>query len=614
MERQYLAAAFAIGGATLFSGFLWAQAPAPAAAPAPTPAKPAANVGPGGGLSPFADKLVEVTTPNPFRNYTAVTDAMLASPAQSEWLTWRRAFDYQGFSPLKQIDRGNVRNLRVAWSWTLSAGPNESTPLVHDGVLFAHSYGDKIQAIDAATGDLLWQYSRTLPQGVNPSVKRAIAIYRDKVYAGTSDAHMIALDARTGTVVWDQEIAAVQSGAAAKGGIRPGLTGGPLVAKGKVMIGTNGRMPGGCEIVAFDADTGKVAWRFHTIAQPGEPNGDSWNGLPVEKRNGGSVWVPGSYDAALGLAFFGIAQTYDTGPLRVPVNQPGVTNDGLYTDSTVALDPDTGKVAWHFQHLPNDQWDLDWVFERQLIKLPVNGQTRTLVVSAGKAAIYDALDAQTGKYAFSYDSGLQNFIKSVNPITGAKDIDISKVPGDGERKIVCPHAGGAKNWLPGSYNPNTKIVYTPLVESCMDLYPPGPGGRESLSTGVAWAVRPRANSDGKYGRLQAVNLETRKAVWVERHRAPESSGALDTAGGVVFSGSIDRFFRAYDDANGKLLWETRLNDVPSSAPIAYSVNGKQYLAVVVGFGGAQAATFPVLVPEIKVPPDRGSSIWVFALP
>ena len=206
------------------------------------------------------------------------------------------------------------------------------------------------------------------------------------------------------------------------------------------------------------------------------------------------------------------------------------------------------------------------MFERQLIKLPVKGQMRTLVVTAGKVAVYDALDAQTGKYAFSYDSGLQNVIKGIDPVTGVKDVDVSKVPGDGERKTVCPHAGGAKSWLPGSYNAATKIVYTPLVESCMDLYPAGPGGRPSLSTGAQRAIRPRDKSDGKYGRLQALNLETRKPVWVEQHRAPVSSGALDTAGGVVFSGSIDRFFRAFDDSNGKLLWESRLSDVPSSAP------------------------------------------------
>jgi alcohol dehydrogenase (cytochrome c) len=179
--------------------------------------------------------------------------------------------------------------------------------------------------------------------------------------------------------------------------------------------------------------------------------------------------------------------------------------------------------------------------------------------------------------------------------------------------MVCPHAGGAHSWIPESYNPDTHILYIPMVESCMDLIPTPPGGRGSLSTGVNWALRPRPDSDGKYGRVEAVNMETRKVVWTERHRAPESSGALDTAGGVVFSGSIDRYFRAYDDASGKLLWEARLGDVPSNAPISYSVNGRQYIAIGVGNGSAQSATFPVLTPEIKNT-DRAAAVWVFELP
>jgi len=229
-------------------------------------------------------------------------------------------------------------------------------------------------------------------------------------------------------------------------------------------------------------------------------------------------------------------------------------------------------------------------------------------------AIYDVLDAQTGQYVFSKDLGLQNVVTAIDPKTGAKTINPKVVPGDGETKTVCPHPGGAKSWIPSSYNPDTKILYTPLVESCMDLIPVPAGGRASLSTGVRWTLRPRPDSDGKYGRMEAINLVTREVVWTQRQRAPQTTGALATAGGVVFSGSLDRFIRAYDDSNGKMLWETRLNDVPSSCPITYTVEGKQYIAVVVGNGGAQAATFPVLVPEIQNPPDRGAAIWVFELP
>ncbi len=529
---------------TFLAGLSWqihAQVPTPA---------PAA--GPSGGLSPYATLPPAPNRPNPLDKITPVTDAILQSPTAGDWLTWRRTYDDQGFSPLKQIDRSNVGDLRVAWTWSLPNGPNEATPLVHDGVVFVHSFGDKVQALDARTGDLLWQYSRELPKDTPASVKRNFSIYGDRLFVPTSDVHVVALDVK--------------------------------------------------------------AWRFYSIARPGEPGGESWNGLPLEKRNGGSVWTAGSYNPTLNLAYFGIAQTYDTAPLLHPVNQPGITNDGLYTDSTVAINPDTGKLAWHFQHQPNDQWDLDWAFERQLIKLPVNGVSRTVAVTAGKQAIYDVLDAVTGKYVFSMDLGLQNVVTAIDPKTGAKTVNPKVVPGDGETKLVCPHAGGAKNWIASSYNPDTKMLYTPLVESCMDLMPVKPGERANLSTNVRWVVRPRPNSDGKYGRLEAINLATREVAWTERQRAPQTTGALATAGGIVFSGALDRVISARDDSSGKLLWQARLNDVPSSHPITYGVNGRQYLAVVVGNGGPQATSWTALVPEIQNPPDRGAAIWVFELP
>jgi alcohol dehydrogenase (cytochrome c) len=562
-------------------------------------------------FSPYAATAPKVTRPNPLDTYTAVTDAMLGAPAQSEWLTWRRTWDAHGFSPLTQITKANVGGLRVAWSWSLPPGSNEGVPLVHDGVLFVHGMGDRVQALDARTGDLLWEYRRQLPQGVAPTVKRGMALYGDRLYIGTSDANVIALDVKTGKVVWDTRIGDTK--------VREGIAGGVLAARGKVMVGTTstgvGSKPGGPQIVGLDADTGKIAWRVNTIAQPGEPGGDSWNGMAGNQRTGASVWTTGSYDPTTGLAFFGTGNTYDTGPLWPAVNKPGVTNDALYTDSTLAIDPDTGKLVWHFQHHPNDQWDLDWAFERHVVQLPVRGQTRTLVVTSGKTGIYDAVEAATGRFVFSIDLGLQNIVTAIDPETGHKTIDTTLIPGDGTNKMVCPHGAGAKNYLPGSYNATSKVLYAPLTEACMDVFPiPGAAGRGALSSGVNWGIRPRPESDGKYGRLQAINLETRKTVWSARDRAPQTTGVLATAGGVVFAGAFDRFIRAYDDASGKVLWETRLNDVSSSSPISFSVGGKQYIAVVTGQGGFHAASYAVLVPELASPPDRGAVLWVFALP
>lgn len=554
-------------------------------------------------LSPLAPPMKPVVLPNPLDNITLVTDELLQNPPASEWLIWRRTYDDQGFSPLKQITKNNVSDLRVAWAWSLPNGQNEATPLEHDGVLFVDSYGDKVQALNAVTGDLLWQYSRQLPTDARLAVKRNLAMYRDKLLVPTSDDHIVALDVKTGAVIWDSPVADYKKGYQ--------VTGGPLVAKGKVMQGVAGQAAGGNFIVALDVETGKEAWRFHTIAQPGEP-GDSWNGLPAEKRNGASVWTAGSYDPQLKLAYFGVGQTYDTGP--VLHRAEGFSNDGLYTDSTLAFDPDTGKLVWYFQHVHNDQWDLDWAFEQQLINLPVNGADKKLVVTSGKMGIYEGMDASTGKYIFSKDLGIQNVVASIDPQTGEKTINPDVVIGDGKPHTICPHPGGGRNWIAGSYNAATKIVYVPMVESCMDLIPAPPGNRGNLTSGVNWFIRPRPDSDGNFGRVEALNLETKKVLWTDRQRAPQSTGVLATAGGVVFAGSLDRYLKAYDDATGETLWQVRMNDVPSSCPITYSVNGKQYVAVVVGNGGAQTGTFPVLVPEIQNPPDHGAAIWVFELP
>jgi alcohol dehydrogenase (cytochrome c) len=557
-------------------------------------------------LSPLSPPVPKVFVANPLDQITPVTEAMLRNPPPGDWLLWRRTYSDTGFSPLRQITRQNVEELRVAWGWTLPNGRNETTPLVHDGVLFVASWGDNIQALDASSGDLLWQYSRVLPTDARRSVRRSFAIYGDKLLVPTSDDHIVALDVKTGTVVWDSPVADYHEGWQ--------TTGGPLLAKGKVLQGVVGQAPGGGAIVALDAQTGKEAWRFHTIARPGEFGGDSWNGLPVEKRSGASVWTAGSYDPQLNLAYFGVGQTYDTGPLLHSINKPGITTDSLYTDSTLALNPDTGKLIWHFQHVHNDQWDLDWAFEQEVIDLPVAGVQRKLIVTSGKMGIIEAMDAATGQYIFSKDLGIQNVIGAIDPQTGEKSINPEVVVGDGKPHTICPHPGGGRNWNATSYNPETKVLYVPMVESCMDLIPAAPGERGNLTSGYNWTIRPRPGTDGKYGRTEAISLESHKVLWTDRQRAPGTTCLLATAGGVVFSGSLDRFLRAYDDTTGKELWQVRMNDVPSSCPISYSVKGRQYLAVVVGNGGLETQTFPTIVPEIQNPQEHAASIWVFELP
>ncbi len=559
--------------------------------------------------SPYTARDVPVRA-TPLERFEPVTDDALASPPPEDWLTWRRGYDAHGFSPLAEIDVRNVGELRVAWSWTLPSGSAEGVPLVRDGTLFVQAYGDVVQALDAKTGDLLWQYTHPLEEGAAPFHKRGLALYGDRLYLGTSDAHVVALDVRTGEVVWDTRVGEHRE--------REGINGGPLAARGKIMVGTTATgvaaKRGGPQIVGLDAETGEIAWRVGTIARPGERGGDSWNGMPYDERTGASVWTPGSYDPETGLAYFGTGNTYDTGPLLVPSGEPGVTSDALYTNSTLAIDPDTGELVWHFQHFPNDQWDLDWAFERQILELPVGGRDRKVALTAGKIGIYEALDAATGEFLFALDLGLQNIVTEIDTRTGRKLVDVSRYPGDGGIQLVCPHGAGAKNFLPASYGAARRVLVVPLNEACMDVFPVPGGGRGGLSSGVNWGIRPRPDGDGLYGRLQAIDLGTGETLWTTRQRAPQTSGVLATAGGLVFAASLDRFFRAYDERTGEALWETRLNDVSSSSPIAYAVDGKQYVAIVVGEGGFHARSFAPLVPELVSPPNRGAAVWVFTLP
>jgi alcohol dehydrogenase (cytochrome c) len=557
--------------------------------------------------SPYTEResVVRATSLDDFE---PVDEGALAAPPAGDWLTWRRSYDAHGYSPLDEINTRNVSDLRLAWSWTLPAGSAEGVPLVRDGTMFVQAYGDVVQALDARTGDLLWQYSPALEPGAAPFHKRGIAIFGERIFIATSDAHVVALDVHSGEPVWDTRVGDFEQ--------REVINGGPLVARGKVLVGTTATgvtaKGGGPQIVGLDVATGVVAWRLGTIARPGEPGGESWNGVPYEQRTGASVWTPPSFDPATGLAYFGTGNTYDTGPLLRPNSDPNVTNDALYTNSTLAVDPESGKLVWHFQHFPNDQWDLDWAFERQLIDLPVRGVNRRVSLTAGKIGIYEAVDAETGEYLFGLDLGLNNIVTEIDARTGRKQVDRSLYPGGGGVLLVCPHGAGAKNFLPASYDDRSQVLVVPLNEACMDVFPVPGGGRGGLSSGVNWGIRPRPDSDGKYGRLQAIDLAKGETLWVSRQRAPQTSGVLTTGGGLAFAASFDRYLRAYDVRNGRELWEARLNDVSSSSPIAFAADGKEYIAIVVGEGGFHARSFAPLVPEFVSPPNRGATVWVFA--
>ena len=542
---------------------------------------------------------------------TPVSDRVLAAPADGDWLTWRRTWASTGYSPLTRINTANVGRLGPAWSYVLPVSGNEIAPVVHDGVVFVES-GNAVLAIDGATGDLLWQYLRPLPPALNGGVRavvKNIAIYGERIYAPTADGHLVALDAKTGKLVWDHEVLGEKELKA-----RLTLDGGPIVAKGKVIMGASGcnTYPGGCFIFALDADTGAEAWRFHTVDQ--RPVGqDSWNGAPVEQRYGGSVWTSGSYDPGLNLVYFGIGNTYDTATLLTPHAQKGASNDGLYTAATVALDPDTGALKWAYQHVNREVWDLDWVFEQSLITMPVEGKPTDLVLTGGKIALFDAVERASGRYAFSRDAGLQTLITGIDPLTGRKTINPAAEPEAGVAKQICPHSGGGRNWPATSIDVRTHVLYVQLHESCQDFTWTPKGAAETASGGndMQWALHPRPGSDGKVGRLQAIDLATGKTLWTQRRRAAYASSTLVTAGGVLFVGSRDRWLQAYDSGTGKPLWQTRLAASVSATPVTYTAGGEQYVAVVAGAGGPVA--WNTLTPEVESP-TGGTVLTVFKLP
>jgi alcohol dehydrogenase (cytochrome c) len=551
------------------------------------------------------------------KNLTPVTDATLRNPPPGDWLMWRRTYNAWGYSPLDQINKTNVKNLKVAWTWSLTNGATETTPIVHDGVLFIFNYADKVQALDAASGDLIWEYKRDLPaklaaEGGNNLAKRNMAIYEDKLIVAMSDAHLVALDANTGKLVWDHATADWTKGWR--------YTGGPFIANGVIIQGMTGcgnAEPGGCFVTAHDPRNGEEKWRVHTIAHPGDPGFNTWNGLPLESRFGGSAWISGSYDPDQNVVFYGTGQPY---PWIAEMNgllpkKEGAQNNALYTDSTLAIDVTTGGMKWHRQHLETDTWDLDYVYERLLVDLPVNGEQRKALITTGKLGIIEAIDRTNGQWLWHKETVPQNVVASIDPKTGAKTINQAAMPHIGQTTVNCPADPGSRGWPATAYSPKTGILYLPLNEYCSNTTPTPLNPGEAYSGGgrAVYTRVPVPGSDGKIGRVDAVKLADQSTAWSYRTRAPQTGAVMPTRGGLVFSGAWDRTFRAFDDTTGAVLWETRLNNAINSFPVAYSVNGKQYVAVAVGNGSSEARSLSTLTPEIRNP-DGGSALWVFALP
>ena len=569
--------------------------------------------------------LVSVTArTQTIAEFVPISDAVLQNPDPEDWLMWRRTFNSWGYSPLDQIDRANVSDLRMVWSRGLTEGSlQQGTPLVYDGVMYMPNPRDVIQAIDAVTGDLIWEYRRDRPDdlaeymiGSLIDTNRNLAIYGNLIIDTSADDYVFALDATTGELVWETQILDYKVNPANQ-------TSGPIVANGKVISGRSCAPKGGpnaCVIVAHDATNGRELWRRRLIPAPGEPGNETWGGVPFEERKHVGAWMVPSFDSELNLVYVGTSVTSPAPKFLIG----GIENTHLYHNSTLALDADTGEIVWYYQHL-NDHWDLDHPFERLLVDTVVSpnpsqvtwinprlrmGELRKVMTGIpGKTGIVYTLDRETGEFLWATPTVAQNVVSSIDGATGAVSENAELVfQREGDEVLVCPtFVTGGKDWEAGAYSPQTNLMYYPLRNACARMLATTEGGVTLYALAKRDQIAPGTD---QVGTVQAISAETGEIAWVYEQRAGTTS-LVATAGGLVFGGDGNGRFRAFDNETGEVLWEINLGSSVTGFPITYAVGGTQYIVASTG-NSLSSRDNMRLTPELS--PSHGNNVFVFALP
>lgn len=555
------------------------------------------------------------------RPFPAVTDAMLRNPDPGDWLQWRGTQNSWGYSPLNQITKANVSKLEMIWTREMGPGIQEAVPLAYRGILYLPNPSDLIQAINGATGDLVWEYQRRLPEDVTkifpvPSINRNIAIYGNHIIDTSADDFVYALDAQTGKLDWENRIVDYRENSAQE-------TSGPLIAAGKIVSGRGCEPKGGpdaCIITAHDAKTGKEVWRVHTIPKPGEPGNESWGDIPYEQRKHVGAWMVPSYDPELHLIYIGTSVTSPAPKFMLAGNDKKY----LYHNCTLALDVETGKMVWYYQHIV-DHWDMDHPFERYLIDTAVApdksevlwinprirpGERRKVLTGIpGKTGIVYTLDRRTGEFLWATPTVKQTVVSKIDGATGEVTVNpASTFSKAGEEHLICPNANGGKNWEAGAYSPLNNVMYFPLQNTCAVVAPIS----DKPVPNSLYAIRSKAElPEGvdKVGTIQAISVETGRTIWKYEQRAGTTS-IVATGSGLLFTGDINGHFRAFDQDTGKILWDANLGSPVTGYPITYLANGKQYVAISTGTSLATSG-LSRLTPELHT--TNKNAVYVFAL-